>query len=80
MLTLAYIMKVARLLDQTGEPRPGYLHDDKSNLAGQTVPIRDGILARKRSSRSKHARVKTTKIALEYDLDGKTGDLRLARK
>lgn len=34
MLTEDYIEKVVTLMDQTGEPRPGYLHDEQDNFEG----------------------------------------------
>jgi hypothetical protein len=40
MLTLEQILKAARLMSQVGDPRPGYLRDDDSNLTGPTTTQR----------------------------------------
>jgi hypothetical protein len=40
MLTRAYIKKVARLRDQIGELRPGFLQDAASGIEGAPEPFR----------------------------------------
>lgn len=53
MLTRAYINKVARLMDQIGELRPGFLQDTASGLEGAAEPVRSVFSERKTSRKSK---------------------------
>ncbi len=77
MLTKEYVLKVARLLDQTGEPRPGY-DDENANLKGQSpYPYTDAKYRNsKTASKSKHL----LKLKLEYEDDKITGDVRLVKR
>lgn len=79
MLTAKYISKVARLLDQTGEPRPGFLHDGTANLSGESA-ISESVLAPKRKRAKQKKRSKSISITLVYEEDPRTGEPRLVQK
>ena len=78
MLSLPFILEVARLLDQTGEPRPGFLHDEKANLEGQLAPSELGVCSMSRLVSLRPTNV--IRVAFEYVVDPKTGGLRIQRK
>lgn len=81
MLTLNYVLKVARLLDQTGEPRPGFLHDEKANLRGQDAgranDYADSVEA---DARDQGGARTGTNVVLEYEEDPLTGDVRIVQR
>ena len=73
MLTIKQIRKISRLLEQTGESRPGFLHDGADNLEGPALCntfIRDLPAT---SPNEVSCRIQGT----EYIVDNETGDLRL---
>ena len=74
MNTLENILKIARLLDQTGESRPNYLHDEKPSLGGQHPKSSRSVL----SAKGKGGRGKR-RIRLRYETDAATGDVRLVQ-
>jgi hypothetical protein len=82
MLPLDYILKVGRLLDQTGESRPGFLHDEKANLEGngsgaESCPL---VVCEGRPAGAQKEREKTVTVLLEYSEDSTTGDVRIVQK
>ena len=80
MLTVKQILKIGRLLDQTGEPRPGFLHDDTDNFEGQGSALEHGAIPNCASvplQAANSGSEKSVKITLEYQLDETTGDVRL---
>jgi hypothetical protein len=80
MLTLNDILKVSRLLDQTGEPRPGFLHDEADNLEGQGTEIQPGALPSPSPSNSGHVEDIVVSVVLDYESDPKTGDIRIVQR
>lgn len=81
MLTLKHILKVGRLLDETGEPRPGFLHDEADNLEGQGSAVEPGALTSPTSVRSEFTgEVKSVEVSLDYEEDPKTGDIRIVQR
>ena len=72
MLTLQEILKAGRMLEQTGEPRPGYLHDGADNFEGQGV-VAQGAMVSKDNDQ-------TVSITLDYEVDEENGDLRIVQK
>ena len=82
MLTLEYILKVARLLDQTGEPRAGFLLDEASNIEGYHSQGDAGVLTVPNEAERISAIGDEDVIALDlaYEVDEQTGDLRLVQK
>ena len=82
MLTVKQILKIGRLLDQTGEPRPGFLHDDTDNFEGQGSALEHGAIPNCASApRDANSWAeKSVRITLEYQLDETTGDVRLIAK
>ncbi len=82
MLTREYILKVARLLDQTGEPRPGFLHDEKPNLEGQGSAVESPALEERSAAKTKKRGKKgiRIKLTLDYEEDPKSGDVRIVQR
>ena len=83
MLTLEYVLKIARLLDQTGEPRPGYLHDEQSNLEGYGISsedLTDLSAADGDSSEEGDNGDDSISVSLDYEVDPKSGYLRIIQK
>ena len=80
MLTQSYINKVARLMDQIGELRPGFLQDSASSLEGSVVPCQS--IGAKHSSRevaSKNA-MKSVRVEVVFETDESTGEVRAVQK
>lgn len=81
MLPLKYVLKVARLMDQTGEPRPGFLHDERDNLIGENPAVEGSAL---RDGGAGHSGQQGTddlvEVSLGYEVDSRTGDLRIVQK
>lgn len=75
MLTVKYVLKVGKLLDQTGEPRPGFLHDDKNNFEGAAT--NQGALI---ASFAEDVQPLSVNVNLEYAEDSETGDVRIVQK
>ncbi len=82
MLSLKDILKVGRLLDQTGEPRPGFLHDGTDNLEGQGKSVQTGAQLINTGSAEPEDGVETksVKLSLEYEEDPKTGEVRVVQR
>lgn len=78
MLTRKFILKVTRLLDQTGEPRPGFLHDGSSNLGGQGTSPELHTVKKARKEKSGGGRCVT--VRLSYETDSVTDEPRLVQK
>lgn len=80
MLTIEYILKIGRLLDQTGPPRPGFLDDEKANLEGQSTGLEMPILAAAPPLRdSALDEDRAIILGLKYVVDTKSGDVRVVR-
>lgn len=82
MLTRKQISKIARLREQVGELRPGFLHDGAASFEGptsdhykraQTSPKRSRRKSGKKGAASVH-------IKLEYERDPETGETRIIQK
>lgn len=69
MLTKEQIVQVSRLLDQTGEPRPGFDRESDGFKGQHSEKTRI-------SSYSK----KMVEIRLDYEKDPVSGDLRIVKK
>lgn len=82
MLPLEDILKVAKLLDQTGESRPGFLHDEKANLEGNGSGAESCMLSvGEGHTAAAHKRCeKAITVTLEYSEDPTTGDVRIVQK
>ena len=77
MLTLKQIQKISRLLDQTGETRPGYLHDGTDNLEGCAgTEVREARTRSIPETGSPSFAIGMT----SYVFDESTGDMRLILK
>lgn len=76
MLTRKYILRVARLLDQTGEPRPGY-DEEIANLKGSN-PLLDFSNCNINGTKAQGATM--VNICLSYDLDPESGDVRIVKQ
>ncbi|OGS73791.1 MAG: hypothetical protein A3F91_15830 [Flavobacteria bacterium RIFCSPLOWO2_12_FULL_35_11] len=72
MLTREQILKVARLLDQTGEPRPGYDHET-DDFKGH---VQHSSRSKNNSSCSQHI----IKLRLDYEEDSESGDVRIVKR
>ena len=72
MLTLQEILKASRMLEQTGEPRPGYLHDGADNLEGQGTVAQGALVS--------DGEDMPVTITLGYEIDEENGDLRIVQK
>ena len=70
MLTLEQILKAARLMSQVGDPRPGYLGDDDSNLTGppptQRMPTNTPQAANS---------IQASEITVVYEKDPASGEV-----
>ncbi len=81
MLSLKHILKVGRLFDQTGEPRPGFLHDEVDNLEGQGIAVQPGALTSAEKGRLVGtSETKSVRVSLDYVEDLKTGDVRIVQR
>jgi hypothetical protein len=76
MLTRAYINKVARLMDQIGELRPGFLQDSASRLEGATEPCYPASSGRKSSGKNR----KIVRLRVGLGARPSTRKARAARK
>jgi hypothetical protein len=80
MLSIEDILKVGRLFDQTGEPRPGFLHDETDNFEGQSTAIQPAALNAARKTSPRLGPTRSVNVLLEYEEDAKTGDVRIVQK
>ena len=82
MLSVKRILKVERLLKQTGEPRPGYLHDETDNFEGQATLSQSCDLSTRTQDleNEKHDKPKCISVTLEYEVDSITKDVRIVKK
>ena len=82
MLPLKYVLKVARLMDQAGEPRPGFLHDERDNLEGESPTVEGSALQEHgRGHRNRKTKDEiSVDVSLAYEVDSRTGDLRIVQK
>jgi len=78
MLTLNYILKMARLNDQMGELRPGFLLDGKSGLRGPWDTQEPSVKHMRSGGRGKASM--GGKYRLVNKLDPKTGDVRIVQE
>jgi hypothetical protein len=78
MLTRKYILQVARLLDQTGEPRPGY-QDEMANFKGHD-PFVDFSFNNAVPKENNAEESAILSLALDYEEDPRTGDVRIVRR
>lgn len=78
MLTHAYINKVARLMDQIGELRPGFLQDAATPLEGSMEPCSSvgGKRAQVRSSKG----IRSVRVWVAFETDEATGEIRAVQK
>lgn len=76
MLTRREINKVARLMDQVGELRPGFLHDGASNLEGAVEPCHP-VAANTKSKRPKR---NVVRMRVVFETDPATGEVRVIRR
>lgn len=81
MLTLSYVFKNARLLEQTGEPRPGFLVDGTAELKGQqaTVELRALSDASNAAASNDQSDLRV-RVRFEYAEDQATGKICLIQK
>jgi len=82
MLSLKHILKVGRLLEQSGEPRPGFLHDEVDNFEGQGTSVQPGALTSttKVACGREQGQMKSLTVSLDYEIDRKTGDVRIVQR
>jgi hypothetical protein len=82
MLSLNDILRVGRLLDQTGEPRPGFLHDETDNLEGQGTSFELGAIPSRAAvpGCNSKAAEKSVHVTLDYEEDPNTGDFRIVQR
>lgn len=80
MLTLEDVLKVARLIDQCGEPTPGFLVDGTANLEAHCSLGDHSVLAESPALGTPASTTGTVRLRLEYEADDITGDVRIARK
>jgi outer membrane protein assembly factor BamD (BamD/ComL family) len=80
MLTRKQILKVTRLLDQTGEARSGFLHDGQANLRGQNTSTARSAFPGVRPRHKKTPAEKRVVVRLSYQSDPKTGEPRLTAR
>ena len=81
MLTLEYILKIARLRDQMGDLRPGFIHDQKSNLKGphDSEPVAPPPVRYVRSGKVSRGSMKP-KYRLVHKVDPTSGDVRIVQQ
>lgn len=79
MLDLEYILKVGRLLDDTGTPRPGFIDDDADNFEGPEIPSQPSSSFAIGNSDSASAGRKIV-VSIESVVDETNGDVRLVRR
>lgn len=79
MLTEDEIREVARLHDQVGELRPGYLHDGDACLEGPHTMPKFGKKSAKTPRRRSSTAV-TARVTIAFEEDSKTKELRLIQK
>jgi len=78
MLTRREINRVARLMDQVGELRPGFLQDGTSNLEGAVEPCHSvGIMGKSSKNGSPK---KTVRLHVSFETDEATGEIRVVRR
>jgi hypothetical protein len=70
MLTLEQILKAARLMSQVGDPRPGYLRDDDSNLIGP-IPTQRSFTNTPQMTNG----AQEIDLTVEYEKDPNTGEV-----
>jgi hypothetical protein len=80
MLTQKQIQKVARLMEQVGELRPGFVHDSDANLDGAVSACQPKVIVRKRKTANKNTKRKTVRVRVVYETDAETGEERLVQK
>ncbi len=79
---MSTISKAARLMNQTGELRPGYVRDDHAHIEGATPPqdftarprVKDG------STKSAKGRRRGVHLVFNIEADPITGALRVVQK
>lgn len=79
MLDLEYILKVGRLLDDTGTPRPGFIDDDADNFEGPETPSQPSS-SFALSSPEKACMGDDVTVYIESVVDETNGDVRLVRR
>jgi hypothetical protein len=80
MLTQKQIRKVARLMEQVGELRPGFVRDSDANLDGAVSACQPKAVVRRRKPTSKSTSGKTVSVRVVYETDVETGEERLVQK
>lgn len=80
MLDLEYILKVGRLLDDTGTPRPGFIDDDADNFEGPETPSQASSSFALGSPGTASAGEESVIVSIEAIADEKNGDVRLVRR
>jgi len=76
VLTEDYVEKVERLLEQTGAPRPGYLHDGPDNVEGNSE---QPTLSAHHPSTDTPAARRPIRLSLHWEEDPETGAYDLIR-
>jgi hypothetical protein len=79
MLTQKEIAEVARLREQVGDLRPGFLQDGAGRLAGPT-PAHASPAAAKRRKRRTRSASGSARVNFRYEVDRKTGGMHIVSK
>jgi hypothetical protein len=81
MLTHKQIQKVARLMDQVGELRPGFVHDSDANLDGAVSACQAAVTSRRPRSHKRKATGRTSvRVRTVFETDSETGEVRAVQK
>lgn len=83
MLTKDEILKAARLMNQVGELRPGFLNDGAANIGGPDASHNSNSALRQ-SRATNRSRIRSTgkrvKVCLAFQEDPETGEIRIVQK
>jgi hypothetical protein len=81
MLTRKEISEVARLREQVGELRPGFLHDGAASFEGPASDHHTHARTSPKGSRRRSGKERgAVRIKLEYQRDSETGEMRIVQK
>ncbi len=80
MLTRKQIRKVARLMDQVGELRPGFLHDADASLDGASSACHAAMPSRRRPRGKTAPSSKVVRVRAEFETDKDTGEVQVVQK
>jgi len=80
MLTQKQIRKVARLMDQVGELRPGFVRDSDASLDGPVSACQAAVSPRRRRPLKKTLLGKSVRVRTVFETDAETGEVRVVQK